>query len=207
MIDFLRRRLGVMALGMALLLPTLSAQATSTLTDNRVLPITQAQSDLPGPGRAGVYAIRTAKQLTQFQSEHRIGLSAPVDFSRDMVIAVLLGTRNTSGYKVAINEIRNEGWVTEVSYAELKPSPTQAVAQALTNPYLLAVIRQTPHPVVFTQGHFQTVRVPYGEFSRWVRTVSELSYSLQDAQRQKAVAESRVRDLVDLMARTGQPAQ
>lgn len=163
----------------------------------------QAHGDLPGPGAPGVYALRTVQDWQRFQNDTGLSWAVNIDFGRDMVVAVFLGTRNTGGHQVKIEEIRLEPTHTEVVYNEVRPNPTGAVTQMLTNPYVIAVIAQSPTPVVFSRGHFTTQAVPYGEFTRMVRTLSELTYQLDDERRQKSVAQGRVRDLTELMALTG----
>lgn len=166
---------------------------------------TVAQGDLPGPGTAGVYAVRTPEQWQKFQAEAKVTWDVSIDFNRDMVLAVLLGTRNTAGYKVVLNAIRTEEWYTEVSYSEVPPPPMTTVAQMLTNPYVITVVARSEAPVVFSKGHFGTIQIPYEEFTRMVRQTSEMNYQLEDERRQKGLAEGRVRDLMDLLARTSPP--
>lgn len=163
----------------------------------------QAQGDLPGPGDGGVYAIRTSADWQTFQQERGLTWAINIDFNRDMVIAVFLGTRNSAGYKIELAEIRAEPWHAEVTYREIPPSATTPVAQMLTNPYILKVIGQSQTPVVFSKGFFSTVHIPYGEFSRLVHHMSETDYRLQDERRLKELAEGRVRDLSELLTRNG----
>lgn len=169
---------------------------------------TQAHGHLPGPGDGGVYALRTAQAWQKFQTDVRLNWDVSVDFNRDMVIAVFLGTRNTAGYKVDIREIRSEEHHTEITYSEGAPAATAMATQMISNPYILAVIERPANPVVFSKGFFGAVQIPYGEFTLLNRQMSEMSYQLEDERRQKTMAQGRVRDLVDLMARTGaSPAQ
>ena len=137
-----------------------------------------AQGDLPGPGTSGVHAVRTPQDWQKFQRERGLNWPIAIDFTRDMVIAVFLGTRNSAGYKIEIAEIRAEPHHTEITYREIPPAATNPVAQMLTNPYVLAVIPQPQTPVMFSKGFFSTMEVPYGEFTRLVRYMSETDYQL-----------------------------
>ena len=171
---------------------------------NEALRGTTAQGDLPGPGAAGVYVLRSPQQWQAFQNKARVNWNADIDFGRDMVIAVVLDTRTTGGYRIDLTEMRVEGGLTTVTYTEIPPAATAPVIQTLTHPYVMSVVQQAQTPVVFSKGHFGAVEVPYEEYVRLTRHISELSYQLEDERRQKALAEGRVRDLVDLMARNGQ---
>lgn len=172
----------------------LPALAASPLSANQLQHGAQAQGDLPGPGPAGIFAVRTPDQWKKFQTDMKLNWAVNIDFSRDMVIAVFLGTRNTAGYKVELAEIRAEPWHTEITYREIPPPALGMVNQMLTNPYVIAVIEQPRTPVVFSKGFFNTVQIPYGEFTRVVRQISETDYQLQDERRQKDLADGRVRD-------------
>jgi hypothetical protein len=62
-----------------------------------------------------------------------------IDFDRQMVIAVFMGTRNTGGYSVKITRIESNGtlmvWVKQSS-----PPPGMMVTEALTAPYHAVVV-------------------------------------------------------------------
>ncbi|HEY9079354.1 protease complex subunit PrcB family protein [Magnetovibrio sp.] len=179
----------------------------STLMSTPVEQSATIRGDLPGPGRPGVFALRTSDQWKAFQGEQRLNWPVAIDFNRDMVIAVMLGTRNSGGYTAKISDVRATDWVVEVTYSEIPPQATQPVIQTLTNPYVLSVIAQSQNPVVFSRGHFGMQAVPYTEYTRLIRKISELSYQLDDEQRKNAMAQGRIRDLTDLLTRsTAQPA-
>jgi len=134
--------------------------------------------------------------------EQRLNWAANVDFNRDMIIAVLLGTRNSGGYKVQISDVRATDAVIEVTYAEIPPQATQAVAQSLTNPYVLSIIARTQAPVVFSQGNFGPQELSYDEYTRLIRQISEMSYQLEDERRKNAMSTGRIQDLTDLLTRS-----
>jgi len=125
-----------------------------------------------------------------------------VDFNRDMIVAVLLGTRNTGGYKAQISDIRVTDWVVEVTYSEIPPQANQTVSQALTNPYVVSVIAQSPAPVVFSKENFGSHELPYDEYTRMTRQISEMSYQLEDERRKNAISQGRIQDLTNLLTRT-----
>jgi len=70
-----------------------------------------------------------------------------VDFSRDVVVAVFMGTRPTAGFGIEIVRVREEGNSLVVSYKETRPAPGLLTAQVLTSPYhIVAVPRGTLSP-------------------------------------------------------------
>ena len=73
-----------------------------------------------------------------------------VDFSREVIVAVFLGTRPTAGFSVEIVGVRQEGQALIVSYKETRPAPDALTAQVLTSPYhIVAVPRGTTTDVKF----------------------------------------------------------
>jgi len=94
-------------------------------------------------------AIDSARQVTvagpeeweKLWHEHAPNRPVPqVDFSRDIVVGVFLGTRPTAGFGVEITAAREEGAGIVVQYRENRPPPGAIAAQILTAPYHLVVI-------------------------------------------------------------------
>jgi hypothetical protein len=77
------------------------------------------------------------------------GEAPPVDFSREIVLGVFLGTRSTAGYGVEIIRAVGGGGVLTVQYAETSPSRDAVVAQILTAPYHLVAIPKHDGDVIF----------------------------------------------------------
>ena len=63
-----------------------------------------------------------------------------VDFSKDMAVAVFLGTRSSSGFSVEIVGAREEGPALVVMYRESRPQPGTVAAQVLTAPYHIVAV-------------------------------------------------------------------
>src|SRR5262245_55799000 len=61
--------------------------------------------------------------------------SPPVDFDTEMVVAVFLGTRPTSGYAVEITQVRASGQGIDVTYRERTPPPGSLLRPVLTIPF------------------------------------------------------------------------
>ena len=72
-----------------------------------------------------------------------------VDFSREMVVGVFVGTRPTAGYGVEIVRAIGNSSTLVVEYVETAPSRDTITAQILTAPYHLAAIPKRDGTVVF----------------------------------------------------------
>jgi hypothetical protein len=70
----------------------------------------------------------------------------PIDFSRQMVVAVGLGQRPTGGHAVAILSVEERGGALYVRYREQRPRPGDFVTQVLTTPYHVRVLPRRDAP-------------------------------------------------------------
>lgn len=181
------------------------AAATPADTQIALRPTLVAQGELPGPGKPGVFVMRSAEDWRAFLATARLAPPAQMpDFAQTIAVAALLGTRATSGHKADIAQVMNRDWYVELTVSEIPPAATSAVSQMLTTPYVVATLPRTESPVVFSQGQFGTLQVPYYEFERLIRFMSELYYERTDAQRRLGQAEQRIRELEELIARLQQ---
>ncbi|HEY2906545.1 MAG TPA: protease complex subunit PrcB family protein [Vicinamibacterales bacterium] len=73
----------------------------------------------------------------------------PVDWSREMVVGVFLGTRPAAGFGVEIVGYREEGARVVAGYKETPPARDAITAQILTSPYALAAIPRRSGDVAF----------------------------------------------------------
>jgi hypothetical protein len=81
---------------------------------------------------------RTAAEWETLWREHAPGRKQPqVDFGRDMIAGVFLGTRPTAGYGVEILSASNQGGTLIVRYRETRPAADAITAQIITSPYHL----------------------------------------------------------------------
>jgi VWFA-related protein len=87
--------------------------------------------------------VRTAAEWQALWQRHAPGRPAPtVDFGKQMVVAVFLGTRPSGGYQVEIAGVRQEGNTLVVQWSERRPGPGQMAAQVMTAPaHIVAVPR------------------------------------------------------------------
>ena len=65
-----------------------------------------------------------------------------VDFSKEMVVAVFLGSRPTAGFSMEIVGAREEGATLTVQYRETRPQAGRIAAQVLTSPYHIVAVPQ-----------------------------------------------------------------
>lgn len=94
--------------------------------------------------------VRTAEDWTKLWRVHGMDRERPpVDFSRDMVVGVFMGSRPTAGFGIEIASVASEGGTTVVRYRETMPKRDAITAQVLTSPYELVAIPKTSGDVKF----------------------------------------------------------
>ena len=97
--------------------------------------------------------IRSSSEWAALWKEHAPGTPAPkVDFTRDMVVGVFLGTRPTGGYAVTITAVETADADLAVTYLEAQPKPGEMLTQALTAPVHLVRIPQHKGNVRFVKA-------------------------------------------------------
>jgi PrcB C-terminal len=72
-----------------------------------------------------------------------------VDFSREMVLGIFLGTRPTAGYSVEIVRAVDASGALIVEYVETEPSRDRVAAQVLTAPFHLVAVPKHGGAVTF----------------------------------------------------------
>jgi hypothetical protein len=72
-----------------------------------------------------------------------------VDWSREMVVGVFLGTRPAAGFRVEIVGYRQEGGRVVAGFRETPPARDAITAQILTSPYALAAMPRRTGDVTF----------------------------------------------------------
>jgi hypothetical protein len=85
--------------------------------------------------------VQSSAEWNALWSQHAGDRARPaVDFSKETVLAVFLGTRPSAGFSVEIVGAREEGGALVVSYRETRPQPGSVAAQVLTSPYHLVAV-------------------------------------------------------------------
>lgn len=107
------------------------------------------QSNLDEPRHV---ALRTAQEWNTLWRQHAADRSQPsVDFGREMVVGVFLGTRNTAGYAVEIVGATVEQGVLVVRHREVRPLKGGIVAQVITSPYHIVAVPRHAGEVKFQE--------------------------------------------------------
>jgi hypothetical protein len=90
-------------------------------------------------------AVRTTAEWNTLWRQHSPDRDQPrVDFGRDMVLGVFLGSRTTAGFSVEIVSALVEQGILVVRFRETRPQSDRILAQVITSPYhLVAVPRHT----------------------------------------------------------------
>lgn len=93
---------------------------------------------------------RTAGEWTALWKKHDYDKPAPpVDWSKEMVVAVFMGSRPSAGYAVEIVAAEERGGELVVKYRATRPAPGTVSAQILTAPYHIAAVPKHPGAVKF----------------------------------------------------------
>jgi len=93
--------------------------------------------------------LRTTEQWNGFWKQVERDAPRPFDPLKEMAVAIFIGQRPTGGYVPIILSagVDKEGFV--VVYDEGAPGPDKFVTQALTTPWVVAVVPLSDRPVVF----------------------------------------------------------
>ena len=93
---------------------------------------------------------RSTEEWAKLWREHAGERDRPsVDFGRDMVVGVFLGSRPTAGFGVQIVGAREDHGTLVVQYRETRPPGGSVAAQVLTSPYQLVTLPKRTGDVRF----------------------------------------------------------
>ncbi len=93
---------------------------------------------------------RTEKEWATLWKKHNFDRPIPrVDFSKEMVVAVFMGSRPTAGFSVEIVAAAERGEKFVVGYRETLPAPGGISAQVLTAPYHIVAVPKSPLSIEF----------------------------------------------------------
>lgn len=96
--------------------------------------------------------VRTPPEWARLWTEHAGERARPaVDFGRETIVAVFLGSRPTAGFGVEIVEVREEEGTTVVRYRETRPGPGTVTAQVVTSPYDIVAVPRRQGEIRFEQ--------------------------------------------------------
>jgi hypothetical protein len=111
-----------------------AALALAQAPDVELVPVARGQ--MSGVTAAAQIVVRSNAEWEKLWKSHAAAQPLPaVDFTREMVAAVFLGSRPTGGFSVEIVDGRREGEALVLDYVERRPSPDAITTQALTSPF------------------------------------------------------------------------
>jgi hypothetical protein len=122
-------------------LTVLSAQATFTSV---------AKGDMSDQQLAKQVTVRTAAEWKALWKDHGPAEKMPaVDFTKNMVVGIFLGTKPSDGHEVEVVGVRTQGKDLIVEYVQKQPGRGTMAAQILTEPYHLVAVAKHPGTVRF----------------------------------------------------------
>jgi hypothetical protein len=127
----------------ALCVTVLAAQAPFT---------SLAKGDLSNQQIAKQVTIRTAAEWKALWNDHGPAEKMPaVEFAKNMVVGIFLGTKPSAGYEVEIVGVRPQDKELIVEYVEKQPGRGTMLAQLLTAPYHLVSVPKHAGAVRFVE--------------------------------------------------------
>jgi len=93
---------------------------------------------------------KTSAEWSALWKKHNYDKPAPaVDWSKEMVVAVFMGSRPTAGFAVEIVSAAERDGTFVVGYRETAPKAGTVSAQVLTAPYHIAAVPKSSLPIAF----------------------------------------------------------
>jgi hypothetical protein len=130
----------------------------------QMVPVTVDQGARSAIRDSRQIVVRNAGQWAELWAEHIAGQSPTpplpsVSFATDMIVAVFLGERATSGYAVSIARVEDRGDEVVVSVEVMNPSRDAFVLDVLTSPFhIVTVPRSESVDVEFVVTETEGVR-------------------------------------------------
>ncbi|OLC83388.1 MAG: hypothetical protein AUH72_04565 [Acidobacteria bacterium 13_1_40CM_4_65_8] len=122
-----------------LLLAALLQTTTTTTTATTMKTVDKGpMSGLDAPRQV---TVRTPAEFATLWKSHAADRKMPdVDFTKNMVVGIFLGSRPTAGFGVEIVSAQPESGTLLVKYKETRPSRDTIAAQVLTSPFHLVAV-------------------------------------------------------------------
>ena len=104
-------------------------------------PRTVEKGDQSNVDEAKRVLVRTDAELKTLWQQHAPDRPLPkIDLSKEMIVAVFMGSRPNAGFSTAVVSATAAAGVLMVRYSETKPGPGTVAAQILTFPYHIVAI-------------------------------------------------------------------
>ena len=117
-------------------------------------PRTIAKGDQSNIDDAKQVLVRTEAEWTKLWQQHAADRPRPhVDFSKEMVVGLFMGSRPSAGFSTAVISATAGNGALMVRYSETMPSARGVTAQVLTFPFhLVAIPKADVKDVKFEKG-------------------------------------------------------
>jgi hypothetical protein len=120
------------------------------MQQNAAAPRTIDKGEQSNIDAARQVVLRTDAEWTKLWQQHSPDRQRPaVDFSKDMIVGVFMGSRSSAGYNISIVSTFAKDGNVIVQYREATPRPGTMTAQVLTFPYHLVAIPKAAGDVKF----------------------------------------------------------
>jgi hypothetical protein len=117
------------------------ALMTSAMAAQTSGPRTIEKGDQSNIDTAKQVVVRTEAEWTQLWRQHAPDRpQPPIDFSKETVIGLFMGSRPNAGFSTAVVSAMEGGGALVIRYTETRPPRDAITAQILTFPYHLAAI-------------------------------------------------------------------
>jgi hypothetical protein len=127
-----------------------AASIATAMQTNTAAPRTIDKGEQSNIDDAKQVTVRTEAEWTKLWQQHSPDRKRPaVDFSKDMVVGVFMGSRATAGYNISIVSTFAKDGNLLVRYQETTPKPGAMTAQVLTFPYHFVAVPKTTGDVKF----------------------------------------------------------
>jgi len=111
------------------------------MEQNAATPRTIDKGEQSNIDEARQVVVRTDAEWTKLWQQHSPDRQRPtVDFAKDMIVGVFMGSRPSAGYNISIVSTFAKDGNVIVQYRESTPRPGTMTAQVLTFPYHLVAI-------------------------------------------------------------------
>ena len=133
--------------------PTASKASTTPVPTMKTAMKTIDKGDQSNMDDAKQVAVKTEADWKALWQQHSPDRPRPsVDFTREIVVGVFLGSRPTAGYGLEIVSTAETGGTLVVRYKQSTPPRGTMTAQVLTSPYHIVTLPYYPGDVKFEKA-------------------------------------------------------
>lgn len=132
-----------------------SCDSTKTANETAEKPVTEqkktseklytilSESDYQGKEARSFEIIKDNEGLSKLYASVNDEQVPKIDFSKERIVALFLGQKNTGGYSIKVKDVVEKGGKIYVSVEEITPKPGGMATMAISNPYTIVKINAT----------------------------------------------------------------